>query len=247
MSDNNEGNLRKLRLDSKVGDLYETRKSYLIIKFSHKSSDSFLEALMVVRRERGAKRGALTDEEQDLLRMMVVIGAAGLDSLLKQIIRDCLPKLVKLDENVQKGLETFVTRQLRGDVDNLNTSASNKFLAKVLLADSHQTQVIEEYVQDLTGSSLQSVEELIKAVNALGINPGQIGIDPNKLKPIFDIRNRIIHELDINFESARRNRNIRKVDDMISRTNLLLELSEKILKAVYNKLCESDLRVSGEV
>lgn len=246
MPDNNEGNLRKLRLDSTVGDLYETRKSYLILKYSHESADSFFEALEVVRRERGAQRGALTDEEQDLLRMMVVIGAAGLDSLLKQTIRDCLPRLVKLDENVQKGLETFVTRQLRSDVEDPNTSASNKFLAKVLLADSHQTQVIEEYVQNLTGGSLQSVEELIKAVNALGINQGQIGIDRNKLKLIFDIRNRIIHELDINFEAERRNRNSRTVNDMVDRTNLLLQLSEKILEAVYDKLNEPELQAAGE-
>lgn len=246
MLENNEGKLRKLRLNGTFAELDETRKSYLILKYSHESADSFLEALEIVREERGAQRGALTDEEQDLLRMMVVIGAAGLDSLLKQIIRDCLPRLVELDENVQQGLEIFVTRQLRGEVEDLNTSVSNKFLAKVLLADSHQTQVIEEYVQHLTGNSLQSASEVMKAVNALGIDPKQISIDPNKLKPIFDIRNRIIHELDINFEAARRNRSSRRLSDMVDRTNLLLQLSEKILEAVYNKLSESELQVAGE-
>lgn len=246
MPENNEGRIRRFRLDRVFRELDETRKSYLILKFSHESADSFFEALEVVRQERGAQRGALTDEEQDLLRMMVVIGAAGLDSLLKQIIRDSLPRLVQLDENVQLGLETFVTRQLRGEVEDSNTAASNKFLAKVLLADSHQTQVIEEYIQHLTGSSLQSAAEVMKATTALGLNPQQISIEPNKLKPIFDIRNRIIHELDINFEAARRNRNSRTVKDMVDRTNLLLQLSENILKSVYNKLTNAEIQVAGE-
>lgn len=238
LPENNESNLREMRLDSACAELDKTRKSYLILKYSHESADSFLEAFEVVRNERGAQRGATTDEEQDLLRMMVVIAAAGLDSLLKQTIRDCLPKLVELDENVQQGLETFVVRQLRGEVEDLNTSAANKFLAKVLLADSHQAQVIEEYVQHLTGSSLQSASEVMKAVSALGINPKQINIQPDKLKPIFDIRNRIIHELDIDFEAARRNRSSRRLQDMVDRTNLLLQLSEKVLEAVYAKLNE---------
>lgn len=141
---------------------------------------------------------------------------------------------------MRQGLETFVTRQLRGEVNEINTSASNKFLAKILLADSHQAQVIEEYVRDLTGSSLQSATEVAKAVTALGIEPKVVKINSNKLKEIFDIRNRIIHELDINFEAARRNRSSRKVDDMVGRTNVLLELSERILVAVHSRLDEDE-------
>lgn len=92
MPDNNNGTLRKLSVSEELATLEEIRKPYLILKYSHESADSFLEAFEVVRKERGASRGATTDEEQDLLRMMIVIAAAGLDSLLKQLIRDCLPE-----------------------------------------------------------------------------------------------------------------------------------------------------------
>jgi hypothetical protein len=39
-------------------------------------------------------RGMSTDEEQDLLRAMLVTAAPGLDAMTKQLIRDALPKVV---------------------------------------------------------------------------------------------------------------------------------------------------------
>lgn len=234
----NEDSLRRLGASDAISTLDQTRKPYLILKYSHESADSFLDALRVVRSERGAGRGALTDEEQDLLRMMVVITAAGLDSLLKQLIRDCLPELAKFDEGVRQELETFVSRQLRGESDEVNAPISNRFLAKILIADSHQTQVIEEYVRYLTGSSLQAAEEVMKATKALGVQPKVAKVNVQALKEIFGIRNKIIHELDIDFDGARRNRRQRRINDMVSRTNVLLELSEKILVAVHSKLTE---------
>jgi hypothetical protein len=231
-----DSELRNLTISDAPKKTQETKKSYLILKYAHDSAKSFLEAFEVVRQERGATKGATTDEEQDLLRMMIVISASGLDSLLKQLIRDTLPLIVHTDETVRDGLLSFASRQLRGDPEDIGTAANHKFLARILIADSQQSQVIEEYIYSLTGSSLQSVSELMKAVNALGIDANVVDVDPNELKPIFDIRNKIIHELDIDFEAARRNRKSRRLNEMIGRANVLLRISEKVLWETFEKV-----------
>ena len=49
----------------------------------------------------------------------------------------------------------------------------------------------EQYITDLTGESMQSSEQLFKAVKALGIDPPALDLDPVELKKIFDARNEI--------------------------------------------------------
>jgi hypothetical protein len=175
-----------------------------------------------------------TDDEQDLLRAMLVMAAAGLDSMLKQLIRDAMPSLVKVSPPVREGLEKFVTRSIRGDAEVSEPLSGAKFLARVLAGESQQSQVIEEYIRELTGASLQSPSELAKAVQALGL--ANVKIDVPRFREIFDLRNKIIHELDINLDGDRRKRNVRGRDPMMTHTNALLEIGEKILGAVDKQL-----------
>ena len=213
-------------------------RSRLIVEYAHDSAQALFEAFATVKKKRGAKRGTTTDEEQDLLRAMLVMAAAGVDSALKELIRDALPRIIDLDPDAQSELETFVTRQLRGESEPSGASLGNKFLARVLAAKSQQRQVIEEYILDLTGVSLQSAEELFRAVKALGLDPQAVGIDRKSLKPIFDVRNRVIHEMDINFGHPKRNRQTRSMGEMCEYTNSLLELIERIVVGVEKKLSE---------
>lgn len=209
-------------------------RSFAIIKYTHESTAAFHAAFGTVKAAR-AKAGSSTDEEQDLLRAMLVMTAAGLDSAIKQIIRDSLPAIIKTDKAALTELEGFVAKRLRGDEDG-NGLVPSKFLARVLSAQSHREQIIEEYIKELTGSSLQSAQELFKASKALGINPSDVGITETELKPIFVIRNKIIHELDIDFEHPKRNRQTRKQSDMCKYSNTLLVVAEKILDAVDKKI-----------
>ena len=234
--DLDESPIVEFTVDDALRDREESRKAYLILKYSHESAKSFLDAFETVRAQRGAQRGATTDEEQDLLRAMVVMAAASLDSLLKQIIRDSVPTLIHLDESVWEGLEKFLARRLRTEAEEATGAKAHAFLARILAADSQQAQVIEEYVHDLTGTSLQSDKEVMKAISALGLEAGELEIDASILKPIFETRNRIIHEFDINFEAARRNRQSRTMEQMISHTNNLLTVATAILEGVYAKL-----------
>src|ERR1035441_3502362 len=58
-----------------------------------------------------------------------------------------------------------------------------------------QSRLVEDYVYELTGDSLQSSEQLFKTCAALGAD-GQAAIgDAKTLKNVFDARNQIIHEL----------------------------------------------------
>ncbi len=215
-------------------------RATLILKCAHDSASSLLDTFHLLRKEKGGtRRGMTTDEEQDLLRAMLVMAAAGLDAMVKQLIRDSLPPLVACDPGVKEGLEKFISRQIRGEGESSAAPGGKEFLARVLAAPSQQAQVIEEYINDLTQGSLQSPAELCRIAAAFGLQPQILGVDQKVLKTIFGIRNEIIHELDINLGAERRRRNLRKSGDMISHTNALLQVAENLRDAAERKLATS--------
>ena len=216
-----------------------TQDAATILKYTHESAKSLLEAYGLMREERGGKRGMTTDAEQDVLRAMLVMAAAGLDGMAKQLIRDSLPLLVHRDQAVQDGLEKFISRQIRGEADSPEIATGTKFLARVLAAESQQRQVIEEYIRELTGGSLQSADELMRVAAAFGLKPQDVGIDAKQLKDVFDARNKIIHELDIDLDGDRRKRNLRQQTMMKGATDLLLDIGMKTISAVDRKLNKS--------
>jgi hypothetical protein len=169
-----------------------------------------------------------TDEEQDLLRAMLVMAAAGLDSMVKELVRDALPNVIFADPQARSGLERHISGRVR--------SPDSDFLPRILSAPLPSSAVVEDYIAHLTASSLQSAAELARAASAFGLEPRNVGIDFERLRSIFDVRNKIIHELDINFEARRRVRNVRRADTMIGHTNALLEIGEKTLLAVDGKI-----------
>lgn len=226
-----------------IGDNHPPQiwNAYLILGYTHESATALLDALRLVRKQRPAKRGALTDEEQDLLRAMLVMAASGLDAMTKQIIRDILPTLCLRDEAVAMKFVEFAARQIRGDAEGIITGETSKLLAKVLTGDSPKQALIEEYIGHLTGGSLQSVEELYKVTAALTISPGVI--DRGTLQPIFKTRNAIVHELDIDFSAPRRNRNSRPMGESIAATNRLLQLAEGVFIECEKKLNDVESEV----
>ena len=227
------------------GDIEETSKARTILKYAHESAAGLLESFAAVRAQRGASRGTTTDKEQDLLRACLIFAAAGLDSTLKQLIRDALPSLIRRSPEVKDGLEEFVRRQIRGEEDAGEAAIGRKFLAKILTADNQLDELIEQYILNLTGSSLQSAAELAKAANALGVKPGDVGVDPRSLKPIFGDRNKMIHELDIKLSAPTRNRESRARERIIENANVLLEIGERIIGAVEDNLAERHGRREG--
>lgn len=114
----------------------------------------------------------------------------------------------------------------------MQTNAGAKYLSKVLATPNPYQRVLESYIAELTGDSLQSPDQLFKAVVALGLDSKGLKLNKGALKPIFVARNQIIHELDIDLDGERRKRNIRRVTDMITWTDTILSLTKTVVNAV---------------
>lgn len=201
-----------------------TKTAALIYQYSVESANALWAAYDLARVSRGKPRGITTDQEQDLLRAMVVSAASGLDAALKQLMRDCVPVLIKASESVHETFEKFVQRRLQAGETDLAT-ISPKILAHILAAPDPQKQLIEDYVYELTGDSLQSAEQLLKVCTALGVDAKKAVGDVKTLKDVFAARNQMIHELDMNLKSPNRKRRVRGQQDMQRAAERLLEIS----------------------
>jgi hypothetical protein len=93
------------------------KPAFRILTAAFDTADSFIDIYDRFRKSRRAS-GAPTDEEQDLLRAMVVFAGAGLDSAVKQLASDGLLAATQRDLGANEQLKTFVQRRLgRSAVD----------------------------------------------------------------------------------------------------------------------------------
>jgi hypothetical protein len=154
-----------------------------------------LRVLRAVRSGSGevkALQGRLTGQEEDLLRAGLVFTGAGLDATLKQLIRDTLPALLDCNEQAHRKFEDFAEGRLgTGEI------ADTTMIARYLIAANPRTAMIEDYIYDLTGSSLQSAEEVGRVAGALGVDDGSLRKRINGLRSLFVARNEVSHELDL--------------------------------------------------
>lgn len=206
------------------------QKGFIILCNAHDASTSFLDTFESVRRNRQA-RGTPTDEEQDLLRAMLLFASAGLDSLAKQLICDALPTVIDTNVAAGKMFKGFVERRLRG-TDALDVKA----LADVVGDYNPRGKLIEMYIADLTSGSLQSTDEILKVGAAFDIPSVDITADPRGLTDIFRIRNRIIHEMDVDFDRPNRNRTPRARQSMVDHTNRVFGVAKAFLEGVDGRL-----------
>lgn len=210
----------------------ELKLAHKVVSYSHDSAHSLLNGFTELRKAQG--KGTTTDEQQDLLRAMLLFASAGLDSCLKQIVRDALPTLAAQAGECRKELRAFALRKLRRGEDVGGLDAG--FLADMLIGEP-EVNLIDAFVDELTGSSLQSKEGLFTVARALGIaDLKEVKTAINDLGDTFKVRNTIAHEMDINFKSKNRNRNGRKRDDMVNRTNGILAVADIFLTAVDTAL-----------
>jgi hypothetical protein len=215
--------------------LKATHRAKTVLAQAEDCTNSLLSTFDSVR---AGAHGALTDEQQDLLRAMLVFAAAGLDSALKELMKGSLPHLAMFELNVREKLADFAGRRLRDEHATQSESAAGySFLATIITSPLPIYKVTEAYVNDLTGSSLQSPQELMKAAIALGFKPKSVGIDENELKPIFDARNKIIHELDVDLDSrAKRYQTPRNRVTIEKWSKKLLGIANDLVAEVERKL-----------
>jgi hypothetical protein len=163
---------------------------------------------------------------------MLVFACAGVDAAMKTLIRDALPVLADLNPAIQKKLDKFAVEHL-SDAG----AVSPRALASVLShADSPRQALVEGFVQDLTGGSLQSAEELDRICEAFGIEDKDLRRDVNSLGDVFRARNEIIHELDLNPSPGGRTRREREIRSMTAMANKALGTAQRIVNAVSEAL-----------
>jgi hypothetical protein len=208
----------------------EIQNAYIIICNAHKASSAFLKQFEDIRMYRKAK-GTATDAEQDLLRAMLTFACSGLDSMIKQLVRDALPIVVKKD---QGAAAMFVQRTKRAIYKEniLNTD----LLLQAILTESPKDVLIEDLVRELTSGSLQSIDELFRVASFFNIPSKELIQNPQDIKVIFAIRNQIVHEMDIDFKQRNRNRRPRGRESMIDYTNIIFQVSKGFLEKVDKML-----------
>jgi len=214
----------------------EVKNAHLILVHAHEATHALLDAFDASRGARRATGGNTTDEEQDLLRAMLVFAGAGLDASVKRLIQETLPALARQNEAARQSLESFVARRLRDEASRAaDTAKGYSLLASALVNDSPRAALVSAYVEELIGSSLQSVDRVFEALSALGLR-SDISVDRATLKRVFDDRNAIVHEMDMDLSLPNRRRTSRRRDPMIAGTNALLSLGSEVLAAVDSGL-----------
>lgn len=211
------------------------QRAYSIATYAHATAASLLAGFNSLGKERGA--GTTSDEQQDLLRSMLFFAGAGLDACAQQVVRDALPRLAETHTKAREALVGFSARILRKSGDSGGGIVDTKVLASTLLGDP-EANLIERLIDDLTGSSMQSIEELRRVASHLGVGRStRLTAAVEAIRDPLEVRNRIAHDMDIKITRNKgRNRVSRKRSDMVRGTNLLMVAAEELIVAVDAEL-----------
>ncbi|MGW5744578.1 hypothetical protein [Amycolatopsis sp. NPDC003861] len=100
-------------------------------------------------------------------------------------------------------------------------------------------------MRKLTGSSLQSVEQVTNTLTALGLTPHKdLYKEARGLKELFEVRNKIAHEMDMTHHAistrGTRSRNERPVTKYRNLCHGGLEFAQRVINQVANEVQESD-------
>lgn len=207
----------------------ELHNAHLVLIHTHSTVNSFLSAFQSRVRSRG--RGSPTDQEYDLLRAMLVFACSGLDSSIKHAVRDALPTVIDRVDRAADNFRDFVEKQLPMDAQS-----TTRLLANVLTNESPRSALIQHLVRDLTGRSLQSKDQILRAGSFFDIPSSELIDDMPLFDAVFRARNQIAHEMDVDFTQPKRNRAPRPRQEMVDYTSAVLGCAAKFLAGVDARL-----------
>ncbi|TKS60588.1 MAG: hypothetical protein EWM73_03090 [Nitrospira sp.] len=204
--------------------------AFYILCSTHEAASSFLDIFEQSRQQRNAK-GTPADIEQDLLRAMLAFAASGLDSMVKQLIRNTLAKVIECRKGAMGNFKQFIEKRL-----SKKEVIDAKLLAEVLASRDPRDVLVSELINELVSQSLQSKDALLRAASYFDIPSVELTSDIGGLGRIFDARNQIVHEMDVDFTQRNRSRRPRRKDDMIQHTTELLRIGGVMLHKIDNML-----------
>lgn len=204
-----------------------------VLSDAHDAATSFLIAFETIRNARRAT-GTPTDEEQDLLRAMLCFACSGLDCTVQYLFRDALPVVAAKSEGCKAFLQGALRKELQKEKDG---TVNWDVLLGVLFATSAHDHIVSRIVEKTTGESLQSAEQLMRAAACFDIKSDQIVSDKKTLQEVFDSRNRMMHDMDVDFTQKNRNRRPRRKTAMIDATNLIFHTAGQFLSEVDKRAC----------
>jgi hypothetical protein len=211
----------------------EAARASEVYEYAFGSVQSFITLFQAEKSRRGNKRGILPQAEQDLLRAALTFTCAGLDSVLKHAIKDCLTVILSKDPEVEKRFSEFIEKKISPTTTG---NAGLKFLSQVLAKPDSWSALVDSYIGFLVGSSLQSEDEVFRVCSALGIDPTALSLKRGSHKHIFHVRNEVIHEMDIDLAAKPGKRITRGQQDMLDAINLTLKLARDFVIAVDDKI-----------
>ena len=162
---------------------------------------------------------------------MLTFACAGLDSMVKQLIRDALPTVIERNEAANESFKRFIAGRLRrGD------EFDHKLMAEVLCDIEPINRLVDTLISELVSGSLQSTSAVFRAGSFFDIPSRELQEDVQSLNEVFLTRNQIIHEMDVDFAQLNRNRRPRRLQSMIDGTNLIFSVANAFLMRVEAKL-----------
>jgi hypothetical protein len=205
--------------------------AYHVFQTAFAACGSFLNSFDQVRRDRNA-HGAPTDLEQDLLRAMLVFACSGLDALIKQLIKDALPVVIEKNEGAEAQFRAYIEKRIGQE-----QKFGYELIALSLTSRAPREQTLERFKDLLSQDSLQSKDQIFQVASFFDIPSPDIFSRPNDLRDVFKIRNKIIHELDIDRGRPNRSRVSRRRADMIRAVNIIFQTTSAFLSEV-DKRCK---------
>lgn len=218
----------------------ECREPYIVLESAHESVAHLLSVFDEPRGE-GRSRGAPPNVEQDVLRAMVLLAGAGLDSTLKQLVSTALPKLVWTDKAVAKAVHKYLEARMDAQPEVLPEDDGwphGKYLLALLFKRSPRQTFMNDLTKRLAGRSLQSLRALEQTTDLFCLKLGDLGVSKEDIKDAIEVRNRIAHEMDVSFtrRAGQRHRRECRRETMVKHANALLDVAGAILVEAAGKL-----------
>jgi hypothetical protein len=207
------------------------KRAHELLEYGIQSTNSLAELYDRLTKKRGP--GAPTHEDQDLLRAMLVMAGATLDIVVKTIVRDTLHVVVAKNRGARSKACDYVHRRLLKTIED----RGGQRLAEALLSESPQAAIVDFIIDDITGGSMQSVDQLQQAAAYLGLENFQVAPE---VRDALTARNQIVHEMDAIEEEpggkGSRRRRQRKKLEMRDWAKALLQVAANLCGALDKAL-----------